>query len=594
MLGRSAEDAWRTLSRAAELGAPGALGWVFCDDPRISAALRARLDAATDGVEVSPPLRDPSDVQTNLQWLQRDEPGWRGWRWVDVRDGSEDARRAWESLHLRLNSRREPLLRAVGAGLILVAPRAFKAVARESAPDLWSVRSFALDVEPPTRPPLGVVMPPWFGGTRPWPRRAGPAPRLVGPHAELAKLLDAARRAFGEDEFGGCASHAGSALTIAEGLGAGASARASHAHTLLGDAAVCEGGAERARQAYAGARRALASAHGLSAEGHDSHPALATADLSDGALALWVGDVAAGVRSLTRVLDATAQASFPDDASVVRRAALAHLVSGPRVDASAGWLDALQDSVRATRPERWDDPAVAMPWVAAADAEAVAWIAADATSDVALDAVEGLVDACAQARRSTREHRGARRYEAVAWLRQASVMLARERHGEAMTAAERSVARLEAFVRSERTATPDAMAASEPWAVAYAGSGDAEPVPPPSGGSRWDRLLLAGALETLGDAARVARDREQARIAYRRAAGLFARDVRSFALTPAELRVSVGVEGKWAVLENATVRPYILSPALQRAEELHDRIGSSETEDLLLWIRNASGASAGA
>src|SRR5439155_26283964 len=55
---------------------------------------------------------------------------------------------AWDDFLLRVNERRDALRRHLKGGLVLAAPPDIKARARDAAPDLWSVRSLVLEIQP--------------------------------------------------------------------------------------------------------------------------------------------------------------------------------------------------------------------------------------------------------------------------------------------------------------------------------------------------------------------------------------------------------------------------------------------------------------
>jgi len=55
---------------------------------------------------------------------------------------------AWDDLFLRINERRDALRRHLSGGLVLAVPQEMKARARDAAPDLWSVRSLVIDLQP--------------------------------------------------------------------------------------------------------------------------------------------------------------------------------------------------------------------------------------------------------------------------------------------------------------------------------------------------------------------------------------------------------------------------------------------------------------
>ncbi|MEM6796430.1 MAG: hypothetical protein AAF725_20835, partial [Acidobacteriota bacterium] len=50
---------------------------------------------------------------------------------------------------MRLNERRDRLIRSLRSGLMLAGPPEIKVLVRSAAPDLWSSRSLVIDLSPP-------------------------------------------------------------------------------------------------------------------------------------------------------------------------------------------------------------------------------------------------------------------------------------------------------------------------------------------------------------------------------------------------------------------------------------------------------------
>ena len=154
------EEAWRQLRRQFELADGFWLGFVFCPSPRVVAVLRRRTEqilkfrARTlrviraslpeDFGEVLPALFENESTRASCIWiesihvdvpsLQSDEPG----EWT----------LAWDRFLLRANEHRDAIRRRFHGGIIVAAPPSVKSRARDAAPDLWSIRSLALDVQP--------------------------------------------------------------------------------------------------------------------------------------------------------------------------------------------------------------------------------------------------------------------------------------------------------------------------------------------------------------------------------------------------------------------------------------------------------------
>ena len=159
--------AWRQLRRQFELADGFWLGFVFCPSPRVVAVLRRRTEqilkfrARTlrvirvslpeDFGEVLPALFEHESTRASCIWiesihvdvpsLQSDEPG----EWT----------LAWDRFMLRANEHRDAIRRRFPGGIIVAAPPAVKSRARDAAPDLWSIRSLVLDLQPTSGSPRG-------------------------------------------------------------------------------------------------------------------------------------------------------------------------------------------------------------------------------------------------------------------------------------------------------------------------------------------------------------------------------------------------------------------------------------------------------
>jgi len=169
-LGPKGEAEWDRLRRQIEMSDGFWLGFVFSPSPRAVATLCARSDRllrarARTTVVLRPETADA--MGTVLHGLFGDPAAVAGCTWVDaVRSdppGSSPGpwTSAWDELLLRMNERRDALRRRLSGGLILAAPPAIKARARDAAPDLWSVRSLVLELPAIARAyadfPLGGV-----------------------------------------------------------------------------------------------------------------------------------------------------------------------------------------------------------------------------------------------------------------------------------------------------------------------------------------------------------------------------------------------------------------------------------------------------
>ena len=135
--------AWARV-RAVMDWAPGHwLGWIGVDPLGAGALLRevrAALGPQLEVISLDEGLADdqalerllaPSHPPVALAWVACGGPR------------AEDLLR-WRRVHLLLNERRERLARARPGGVLFVGPAGALEVAREAAPDLWTMRSLAL------------------------------------------------------------------------------------------------------------------------------------------------------------------------------------------------------------------------------------------------------------------------------------------------------------------------------------------------------------------------------------------------------------------------------------------------------------------
>jgi tetratricopeptide (TPR) repeat protein len=151
------EAEWARLHDQIELADGFWLAWVFStafDAPRMMAE-RVRRTLQESGAklrcwrpetpkelhEVLPELLDAVEEGTSdclwVEALAVDVPGVAeeaSWSW------------AWRELLMRANERRERLLRTHRGGLVFVGAPEVKVLARENAPDLWTIRAMVIDV----------------------------------------------------------------------------------------------------------------------------------------------------------------------------------------------------------------------------------------------------------------------------------------------------------------------------------------------------------------------------------------------------------------------------------------------------------------
>jgi tetratricopeptide (TPR) repeat protein len=215
-LGAGGEAEWERLRALVEL-AEGSfwLGFVFSPSPRPVKVLRERVErllkAQTRGMVVHRPER-PEELAGLLQVLVEGPlPAQVGCTWVeavrsDVPGAAEQPwTSAWDSLLLRANERRDTLRSRFEGGLVFAAPPAIKPRAREAAPDLWSVRSIVIEIEPvPIEAPASAL-------SRSPTTHERAEPRSPDPEFHLA---EAGRRL----KRGATASRGAALLRAAEGL----------------------------------------------------------------------------------------------------------------------------------------------------------------------------------------------------------------------------------------------------------------------------------------------------------------------------------------------------------------------------------------
>lgn len=151
-LSPSGEAAWQSLRQHIEWTSGFWLGWIFTDHTPSGRELFDRAAALVHGLGRRSALREPDVPEAlteQLAWLLGGADGVDGCVAIEIRSQGEDWVEHWDQFLLRLNERRELLRRTMRGGLLLITPTALKPHARTAAPDLWSIRSLALDVSPP-------------------------------------------------------------------------------------------------------------------------------------------------------------------------------------------------------------------------------------------------------------------------------------------------------------------------------------------------------------------------------------------------------------------------------------------------------------
>ena len=161
------DQAWHKLRLHLQWMDQPWIGFVFCEGSAASAELIRRTQAELSSLGRSLRVLRPStpgelrnlphellsaDTSTECLWVE-------GVRLAVVGDGADDPWiDAWSWLLQRLNERRERILRRLGAGLVLSMPRRMKPLVAALAPDLWSIRSLALDIGPARRDDLDTSL----------------------------------------------------------------------------------------------------------------------------------------------------------------------------------------------------------------------------------------------------------------------------------------------------------------------------------------------------------------------------------------------------------------------------------------------------
>ena len=145
------EADWAQLKRHLEFSEDFWLGVVCTPDPRPAHELRQRaidmLPTRTRrGLTMAPTT--PEALVDVLAWLDRDEVRAAALVWVEAVHEGEAWRRAWETVLLRGNERRERWRRHLKGALVFVGPPALKVWMREAAPDLWAIRALLLELDP--------------------------------------------------------------------------------------------------------------------------------------------------------------------------------------------------------------------------------------------------------------------------------------------------------------------------------------------------------------------------------------------------------------------------------------------------------------
>ena len=151
------EAEWSRLHRYLELAEGFWIGFIFTASPAAAEVFRNRterfLRARVWSFRRIHP-KTPEALRETLQTLFEPASLEAGCVWVEGLEVDQEGKKdgpwmtAWDALFLRLNERRERLLRHARGGLVFAAPVAVKPRVRDAAPDLWSIRGIVLEPPP--------------------------------------------------------------------------------------------------------------------------------------------------------------------------------------------------------------------------------------------------------------------------------------------------------------------------------------------------------------------------------------------------------------------------------------------------------------
>lgn len=151
-LSASGEAAWQSLRQHIEWTPGFWLAWIFTNHAPSGRELFERAADQLRGLGRSAVVRRPeapAELAELLVWLFDGANATDGCVAIEVVQSSDEWAAAYRSFLLRLNERRERLRRSLSCGLVVVVPTLLKSATSAEAPDLWSIRSLALDIAPP-------------------------------------------------------------------------------------------------------------------------------------------------------------------------------------------------------------------------------------------------------------------------------------------------------------------------------------------------------------------------------------------------------------------------------------------------------------
>ncbi|MEZ4236064.1 MAG: tetratricopeptide repeat protein [Myxococcota bacterium] len=152
-------EAWRRLQAHLAWSDGPTVSFVFSADADAVRRLRQRAQREVQQSGGTVRTVRPDDPQAlrevvrelvTARSVDRPEPRRTGRRatlvWLEALDPANGWLDAWDDVLQRLNERRERLRRSLGGALVMAGPPGLKPVVRDRAPDLWSIRSVALDL----------------------------------------------------------------------------------------------------------------------------------------------------------------------------------------------------------------------------------------------------------------------------------------------------------------------------------------------------------------------------------------------------------------------------------------------------------------
>jgi len=160
-LSAAGEEAWQQLRRHVEWADGFALVFLFSSDPGVVSVFRERLRSTqrlrVSDVEVLRPERADTVTEAVMEGVRAPEEKYQQmdapW-WIEINraPGDQESAAEWDDARMaalaRLNEHRELLRRNLSRPCILIFPLDFVRSARETAPDLWSVRDLSLVLAP--------------------------------------------------------------------------------------------------------------------------------------------------------------------------------------------------------------------------------------------------------------------------------------------------------------------------------------------------------------------------------------------------------------------------------------------------------------